>query len=117
MNGRVEFLFKNVGYGLCARKSPKGFAAAHRWNCSSVQSTLHLSTLSIPLWRAEDCPIRDRFLIREAIFGQGDSRGECHTRSERRSEMHSLVADAWKQGVVATLGTGDFGGKGVLGPL
>jgi hypothetical protein len=31
--------------------------------------------------------------------------------------MHSLVADAWKQGVVATLGTGDFGGKGVLGPL
>jgi hypothetical protein len=31
--------------------------------------------------------------------------------------MHSLVTDAGKQAVVATLGTGDFGGKGALGPL
>jgi hypothetical protein len=31
--------------------------------------------------------------------------------------MHSLVADASKQAVVATLGTGDFGGKGALGPV
>jgi hypothetical protein len=31
--------------------------------------------------------------------------------------MHSLVTDDGRQAVVATLGTGDFGGKGALGPF
>jgi hypothetical protein len=49
MNGTVEFLFKNIGYGLRAGGSGRGFATAHWWNCISRHSNPLLCTSSVPL--------------------------------------------------------------------
>ena len=72
MNSTVEFLFKNVGYGLPGR-SGRGFAAAHWWNYISRQSNPLLCTISVLLGQGQNCPIRDMFLNRETIVGQCDS--------------------------------------------